>query len=245
MEAADRVTMVRWFNERGLICTAVPSLSGKFEFEPTVRMFGQPRLSDCRFGAYSYVAPNTVLNRTTVGRYCSIGAHCEISPTQHPNDWLTTSPIAYKDVFGAGAEFAPTAAYEELSSVTIGNDVWIGSGASIMGGVTIGDAAIIGYGSVVTRDVAPYHIVGGTPARMIRPRFDDTTIATLLASAWWRYDLVHMRGAALEWCRPLQALKEIESKAATGEVRLISSTLHEIRRSDANQFAFERRAKPK
>lgn len=207
-------------------------------FEPPIRIFGTCSIGQATIGAYSYLAPKAVLNIATIGRYCSIGDRCTIGPTQHPAGWLTTSPVSYKTVFAGTSLPSNSPSHEELKPVTIGNDVWIGSDCAIMGGVSIGDGAIVGYGSVVTKDVPPFAIVGGTPARIIRMRFPDETIERIQAFAWWRFDLVRMRGTSITWSDPLAALAEIEQRAADGDIDAIDTALHRIVRKNATSFSF-------
>ncbi|MEN2744283.1 CatB-related O-acetyltransferase [Sinomonas halotolerans] len=133
-------------------------------------------------GDYTYVNRGGLIFSGTIGKYCSIAHYAQIGAEQHPVNYLSTSPLIYgsRSVFGVGPGFA------ELSAPpTIGCDVWIGSAACIMQGVTVGHGAIIGAGAVVTRDVEPYTIVAGVPARRIGQRFDDATVSQLLDLEWW------------------------------------------------------------
>ena len=143
-------------------------------------------------GAFSYA--NTFLpHDIRIGRYCSIAGHVEVMTAQHPIDRFTTSPITYlsrwpgvaKNEFGADWEIEPFV--EMPPPPVIGNDVWIGQNVLIKGGCTIGDGACIAARSVVTRDVEPYAIVGGVPARVIRYRFSETIRERMLSLKWWRY----------------------------------------------------------
>jgi virginiamycin A acetyltransferase len=126
-------------------------------------------------------------DRLVIGRFCSIAAEVKfiMNGGNHPTTWLTTYPLP---VFGNGWTLATPPAWPHKGDTTIGNDVWIGYGAVIMPGITVGDGAIIATASVVTKDVPPYAIVGGNPATVLRYRFDDTTIARLLALRWWEWD---------------------------------------------------------
>lgn len=126
-------------------------------------------------------------DRLLIGRYCSIAAETRfiMNGGNHPTDWLTTYPFP---VFGGGWEAAMPERWPNKGDTTVGHDVWIGYGATIMPGVTIGNGAIIASLSVVTRDVPPYAIVGGNPASVLRYRFDEGTIARLQALAWWDWD---------------------------------------------------------
>lgn len=140
-------------------------------------------------GAWTYGRPKVRFPesgaRLTIGRYGSIADGVEILlGGNHRTDWVTTYP------FPALPGLWPEAAAIEGSDttrgdVTIGHDVWLGSQAMILSGVTIGTGAVVAARAVVTRDVPPYAIVGGNPARVLRLRFDEADIAALLASRWW------------------------------------------------------------
>ncbi len=126
-------------------------------------------------------------DRLVVGKFCSIacGAKFIFTSANHSLKSLSTYPfpIFFEEWDLDGAKV--TDAWDNKGDITVGNDVWIGYEAVILSGVTIGDGAIIGTRAVVTKDVPPYTIVGGVPAKPIRKRFDDVTIAKLLALKWW------------------------------------------------------------
>lgn len=127
-------------------------------------------------------------DRLVIGRFCSIAAETRfiMNGGNHQTDAFTTFPFA---VFGHGWESAMPEAWPNRGDTVVGHDVWIGYGATIMPGVSIGHGAIIAARSVVTRDVEPYAIVGGNPAEVIRYRFDAATRSRLLEIAWWDWDV--------------------------------------------------------
>lgn len=159
------------------------------------RFYTTEHLDKARFfklGKYTYGAPN-IFNaedggKLSIGNFCSIAGNVTILlGGNHRFDWLTTYP------FPASPDFQKTAKSIHNYSTTkgdvqIGNDVQIGHGAIILSGVTIGDGAVIGAGAVVTRDVDPYSIVAGNPAKEIRKRFSPETIKKLLKIKWWEWD---------------------------------------------------------
>ncbi len=133
----------------------------------------------------------------------------QIGRHAHPSHWASTSPFFYQPHAGvldlplpaaAGVrpeQFLLDAPPQSVEMTTIGNDVWIGHGAFIKPGVTIGDGAIVGAQSVVTRDVPPYAIVAGSPAIVRRYRFSKAIIARMAAAQWWRYAFWDLAGAAI------------------------------------------------
>lgn len=146
-----------------------------------------PRTFEKKNVLYHYPYVNN--DRLIIGKFCSIacGAKFLFNSANHALKPLTTYPfpIFWKEW---GLEMtAITDAWDNKGDIVIGNDVWIGYEAVIMSGVTIGDGAIIGTRAVVTKDVPPYAIVGGVPAKIIRKRFDDKTIGTLLRLQWWNW----------------------------------------------------------
>lgn len=148
-------------------------------------------------GAFSYAETRHSLQRVRIGRYCSIASDVAAFGERHPSEWATQSMLTYdlgypglwmahQDFWGGprlGASFAD----RHGGPIVIGHDVWIGRQVQIARGVSIGTGAVIAAGAVVTADVAPYTIVGGVPARPIRPRFADGIGAALLATQWWSF----------------------------------------------------------
>lgn len=117
-----------------------------------------------------------------IGSFCSLAREVTILlDGNHRTDWITTFPFPKYRESARGIE----GVIRTNSGVVIGNDVWIGYGATILPGVTIGDGAVVAARAVVTRDVPPYAIVGGVPARLLRHRFPEETVRLLLRIAWW------------------------------------------------------------
>ncbi len=140
-------------------------------------------------GAYSYGRPKVRFpesgRRLTIGRYCSIADKVEILlGGGHRLDWATTYPFAAMREHFPGAR-APADYHASRGDVVIGHDVWLGSGCMILSGVTVGHGAVVAARAVVSRDVPPYAVVAGNPARVVRTRFDPETVAALVETAWW------------------------------------------------------------
>lgn len=134
---------------------------------------------------YSYFGNDCQIVNADIGAFCSISDHVFIGGAEHPLSWVSTSPV-FQNVHHSGLSkrFAKFDLPKSKKTI-IGNDVWIGHGVTIKQGVTIGHGAIVGSNALVTKDVPPYAIVGGVPARVIKYRFDEATIAHLLKSEWW------------------------------------------------------------
>lgn len=126
-------------------------------------------------------------DRLRIGRFCSIAAETRfiMNGGNHATTWLTTYPFP---IFGEGWDAAAPESWPYRGDTVVGHDVWIGYGATIMPGVTIGNGAIVATRAVVTKDVEPYGIVGGNPATLIRHRFDAETRMALQEIAWWDWD---------------------------------------------------------
>lgn len=171
-------------------------------------------LINCSIGAFSYVASHCSLQYIEIGRYCQLGAYVT-TLAEHPVDWLTSHPFTYSNTFAPPYTGENLADFDVGDPIRIGNDVWVGNGAQILHGVTIGDGAVIGAGAVVTKDVPPFAIVGGVPAKLIRMKFDDALIERIQAIQWWQYNLI---GKSIDWRHPSQALDQIEAMVTSGEL---------------------------
>jgi phosphonate metabolism protein (transferase hexapeptide repeat family) len=139
------------------------------------------------FGDYSYTAGDVSIIYSEVGKFCSIASHVRLNPGNHPMERVTQHHMTYRRVmYGFGdtddEEFFD---WRRAHSVTVGHDVWIGHGAILLPGVRVGTGAVIGAGAVVTKDVEPYTIAIGVPARPLRPRFPQDVVEKLMAIAWW------------------------------------------------------------
>lgn len=156
-----------------------------------------PLDSFCSMGSFSYSA-STLPSDMKVGRFCSIAPNVNIMGTQHPTNRFTSSPLTYNSRFVDLVKRDFHKDYDvipfemELQPPIVGHDVWIGENSTLKGGITIGHGAIIASNSVVTKDVPPYAIVGGIPAKIIKYRFDENTIQRLLTSKWWDYHITDL-----------------------------------------------------
>jgi virginiamycin A acetyltransferase len=172
-------------------------------------MYLNPTYSKYAIGDYSYGFPKIITyiedDRATVkiGRFCSIANEVTIIlGGEHYTNWVSTFPFS---VYLEGAAQCALQHYSR-GDITIGNDVWIGHDAVILSGVTIGNGAVVGARSVVTRDIPPYAIAVGQPAKIVRYRFGEQTIEALQQIAWWDWDISEIRKAA-----PILSSGEIDS----------------------------------
>lgn len=140
-------------------------------------------------GKYAYcVKPIFIANakETSFGSFVSIGENCRFGHGDHPLNYLSTSPYFYYNELGFKDKKAPShQEFWNYAPIEVGNDVWIGDNVFVKNGIKIGNGAVVGAGSVVTKDVPPYAIVAGVPAKVLRYRFDEATIAKLESSRWW------------------------------------------------------------
>jgi Acetyltransferase (isoleucine patch superfamily) len=137
-------------------------------------------------GDYTRIRQLSTLHHVNIGKFCSFSRNVRIGLGGHPLNLISTNSIFYSENKTAiRNDWRCKISFNEHKPTKIGNDVWIGEFVTIVGGVNIGDGAVIATKSVVTKDVPPYAIVGGIPAKVIKYRFDEETIGALLQSKWW------------------------------------------------------------
>ena len=138
-------------------------------------------IEESSIGSYSYTGPNAVIKVADIGRFCCLSWNVSITGNLHDPSHVSCHPFTRLSSFG----FVKENQQLDKQRIVIGNDVWIGANACVLPGVTVGDGAVIGAGSVVTRDVPPYAVAAGCPAKVIKYRFDERTISRLIRIRWW------------------------------------------------------------
>lgn len=198
------------------------SRSARIVFESPVTLGSTAIHSSTAIGAYTYLRGGVIGSLRSIGRFCSVAPGVEIGPGNHPTDFLSTHPFQYgASAFSFWPKFRDfdhgklTVPSEVIKSApVIGHDVWIGANCFIARGVTIGDGAVIAAGSVVTKDIAPYAVAGGVPAKVLRMRFSDEIIEKLIQLRWWNFEPVTLQGISFD--NVVKAISEIEHRMACG-----------------------------
>lgn len=177
------------------------------ELDKTSAIRNHCRIYSSSVGRYTYIARDTLVQNTKIGSFCSISEGCNIGMPSHPTWMLSTSPV-----FLAGSNYLHTnfanVEYNDCPQTIIENDVWIGAGASIKSGVHVGNGAIIAAGAVVVKDVPPYAIVGGVPAKSLKYRFGQQVIEQLLDLQWWNWGEDRLSQDGARFSNVLEYLEE-------------------------------------
>lgn len=193
-------------NGRTLIC------------QPPIALANTTISGNSEMGIFSFIRGGRINAR--IGSYCSLAPGVIIGDGQHPITFLSTHPFQYEKEMPFHSFFKEIQNFKTTTKLpkdviskkqpTIGNDVWIGTNAIILKGVRVGDGAVIAAGSVVTKDVPPYAIVGGVPAKIIKYRFDTELIERLLSICWWDYEISDL--TMLPFDDPERAISELENR---------------------------------
>jgi phosphonate metabolism protein (transferase hexapeptide repeat family) len=184
-------------------------------------------LLEVEMADYSYIVNDGNVAYTKIGKFCSIAAMTRINPGNHPMHRASQAHFTYRasSYFPGEADDADFFEWRRTHRVVIGNDVWIGHGAIVLPGHTVGDGAVIAAGSIVTKDVAPYAIVAGNPARPIRQRFPSRIAARMEKLAWWHWSHERLR-LALPDFRRLSAEEFLDRYEAAQSSPEVETTSH-------------------
>ena len=161
-------------------------VSSKNDIACNATIYRGVKIKGSSLGAFSYISANTDVENAKIGKFCSIADHCRIGMASHSLKTLSTSPIFTQKHNATKTSWVNSTCYTSNNqNVVIGNDVWIGSHVLIKNGLKIANGAVVAAGAVVTKDVPPYAIVGGVPAKLIKYRFSNEIIELLENMQWW------------------------------------------------------------
>jgi len=158
---------------------------------------------------YSFLCRNCFVTNTDIGKFCSIGENCIIGPATHPLDWVSTSFVFYARANSLKKNFS-IHPFNDYNHTVIQNDVWVGHNVIIKAGITIANGAVVAAGSVVTKDVPPYAIVGGVPAKIIRYRLPEEMRNAIEQSKWWEWDEEKLRQHAAFFNKPQSFTEQLQ-----------------------------------
>lgn len=156
---------------------------------------GKSELTNCTIDNYTYVGYQCFMVNTDIGKFCSIADRVSIGGAIHPMHYISTSPVFHEGNNVLHTNFSKHI-YVQTPRTIIKNDVWIGQGAFIKAGTVIENGAVVGMGAVVTKNIGPYEIWAGNPARFIRKRFNEDQISQLNKSEWWNLSTVELKEIA-------------------------------------------------
>lgn len=161
-----------------------------------VAVLGGAILDKVNIADFSYISNDSIISNVEIGKFCSISSNVQIGLGPHPSRvFVSTYPAFYSDEnLGCPMAFRNDKIFDDsVPQTVLGNDVWIGANVIIPGGIHIGTGAIVAAGAVVAKDVPPYAVVGGNPARIIRYRFSEEQIKSLMESEWWNWPIEKIR----------------------------------------------------
>jgi acetyltransferase-like isoleucine patch superfamily enzyme len=181
----------RWFDQplipkgKTTSYSLVRSEKANTELGNNTKVYAPFFLHDVRLGDYSYIAKNSSVSNCIIGKFCSIGPNFCCGLGIHPMNGISTAPMFYSVEKQNGMSLSQENKVGEFRQSIIGNDVFIGANVTVLDGAKIGDGAVIGAGAVVINDIPPYAIAVGVPAKVVKYRFDEQTIKSLLEKQWW------------------------------------------------------------
>ena len=191
---------ISYYFAKLLLKVQIPALKD-CQIDKTSHVAAQCHLVDSVVGRYSDVGYNCQIVATSIGSFCSLGANVRIGGAAHPMDRVSTSQVFIDEPNSLKVRFTPRP-YNGSKKTVIGNDVWIGDNVLVKGGIQVGTGAVLGMGSVVTKDVPPYAVVAGNPAKIIRHRFGPDIVEALLQSEWWTLPEKELEKAAQSFSDP-------------------------------------------
>ena len=244
--------------ERGLILGSGPGPQTALRFEAPAYPFGH-RLKNCTLGAFAYfnAAGQTSAYRVHFGRYSQIGESSVLGPPEHPQDWFSNHPFAFTRPALMPAIYR-TPEFQRLAPEdsdgpsyvdTVVNDTWIGHeaylgvGCFVRRGVRIGDGAVVGARSVVTRDIPPYAVAVGSPAKVVRLRFAEPLVERLLKLQWWRYDLAPFK-QRVDFSQMEATLEFFEQQLAEGHLQPLRPRSYALQNRPGEGFSLRELDQP-